>query len=144
MVDLAGSERQDKTGAEGKLLKEGAFITKHNVVNDLFIKAPSFNSFPSAPVLSCLSLPAKSTIFNIDFYTLSSPPRSFFTLVLINVCQTLCDLELPAFILVAATARFFTPLTKTSKHSIAVFTSVSSIPLFYCLHHNFTYRCSKI
>lgn len=38
-----------------------ADITEPNVTSDLFIWAPSFKRCPVAPVVSALSLPAKST-----------------------------------------------------------------------------------
>jgi hypothetical protein len=51
MVDLAGSERQDKIGAEGKLLKEGALINKSLTTLCLVIKALSEMSSKNTPFI---------------------------------------------------------------------------------------------
>lgn len=76
---------------------------------------------PTAPVLTNLSLPAKSTTLNLDTpvpATCSAPLSPFGTLNTLTV-NTACDRELSPLLSVAYVARFARPWARTSRISAA-------------------------
>lgn len=93
-------------------------MTNPKTTNDLFILAASFNLSPVAAVNFYLSLPAKSTKFNLLF--LVYIPVHLYSNYTVNIEWLL---ELSKFIYVADTCLFAKPLyinDKTSEYEWAV------------------------
>uniref|UniRef100_A0A3B4A8V7 Uncharacterized protein n=1 Tax=Periophthalmus magnuspinnatus TaxID=409849 RepID=A0A3B4A8V7_9GOBI len=85
--------------------------------SDRFIFVASFSLSPCAPVLACLSLPAKSTRFSFPMRMWLSPskPTSLHSTVMTKMA---CDRELCSFMLVAPTDRFWFPTFMTCSSSL--------------------------
>uniref|UniRef100_A0A4W5MZ31 Uncharacterized protein n=1 Tax=Hucho hucho TaxID=62062 RepID=A0A4W5MZ31_9TELE len=79
---------------------------------DRLILVASFRRSPWAPVLVCLSLPARSTRFSFPTRMWFSPstPSSLHSMVMTKMA---CDRELCSFMLVEPTERFWFPTFMT-------------------------------
>lgn len=86
-----------------------SFMTELKVLRLLLIFYASLACQPVAPVSLSLSLPAKSTILNLEVLIICSPEINVLVLLIIAV-NTACDLELSWFILVEEVCLFFNPI----------------------------------
>lgn len=102
----------------------------------LLIFVASFSLSPVAPVLDCLSLPAKSTKFSLPtFMDFESPSTisiiilkkmvgvnkaEVFTRIIYYTWKIACDLELCSFILVAPVVRLWFPVFMAFSISLAL------------------------
>ena len=97
-------------------------ITWHKVSKERLIFVASLRRSPVAPVLLYLSLPARSTIFNLPTLIWAFPSSFIYELSIVIV-KTEWLLEECSFIFVAPTCLFKFPSLKTSIKSDGVFTT---------------------
>ena len=100
-----------------------ALMTFPSAERDKLIFVASFRRSPVACVFDCLSLPARSTRFSLPTVmcspVLTVPVESQHSTMIVKIA---CDLELPAFMAVAPTLRFFLPACMTWSISCEDFT----------------------
>ena len=106
-----------------------AFITLPKALKDLFIFMLSCNCFPVAPVIRVLSLPAKSTKFNLPIFVICFP------VLLINcstvIINTAWERDETSFMKVLLTSRHVAPRSSKAYISEGFLTAHSDKPSTY-------------
>ena len=98
---------------------------------DILICVASFNRVPVAPVLDCLSLPAKSTRFNFPTQMCSSPSMSFMLLVKLG-CFVIFTRYIERFIIL-----MYSYISIFSFRYLCIHIYLSSIQVFIIFRYSF-------